>query len=192
MLLFIDNFDSFTHNLVHYFEVLGEDVHVVRHNALTVDQCLALQPSHIILGPGPGDPSQAGISCDLIRAAAGHIPLLGICLGHQCIAEVYGAHVKRAERVMHGKTSAISHQQKELFRGLPQNFNACRYHSLIVDRNSLPDSLELTAWTEQGEVMALSHRSLPIHGIQFHPESVVTQYGHQLLANFLDRASLID
>lgn len=186
MLLFIDNFDSFTYNLVQMFQVLGVVTRVVRHSALSVAECATLQPSYIAVGPGPGDPAQAGISKELISRFAGQIPLLGICLGHQCMAEVFGGRVVRAKKPMHGKTSHIQHDGKGIFAGVPQGFVATRYHSLIVERSSLPACLQISAETEEGEIMGLRHANHPsLEGVQFHPESVLTEAGKVLLSNFL-------
>lgn len=184
MLLLIDNYDSFTHNLVHGFEMLGAQVAVFRHDAITVDRCLELNPTHIVLGPGPGSPNEAGICSDLIRLANKQTPLLGVCLGHQCLGKVFGALVRPASRIMHGKVSAVRHAGGALFQGLSQGFAATRYHSLIVD--DLPDVLEKTAWTAEGEIMGIRHRQWPFFGIQFHPESILTHEGSYLLSNFLN------
>lgn len=186
MLLFIDNFDSFTYNLVHMFEVQGVETRVVRHNALSVDQCLSLNPSRVVIGPGPGGPGQAGISKALIARLAGRVPILGVCLGHQCLAEVFGGKVVRAEKPMHGKVSPIRHDGKGIFAQAPINFPATRYHSLIVERNSLPKHLQITADTNEGEIMGLRHADYPsLESVQFHPESVLTQSGTILIFNFL-------
>lgn len=190
MLLFIDNFDSFTYNLVQAFQSLKVAVHVVRNNALTVQQCLDLNPTHVVIGPGPGTPSGAGISKDLIRACAIHrLPLLGVCLGHQALAEVYGGVVTRAVYPMHGKTSLIFHNERFLFKDFPQAFAATRYHSLIVENQSLPSCLEITAETKAKEIMGLCHKRLPLYSVQFHPESVLTEGGLLLFMNFLDNSS---
>ena len=191
MILMIDNYDSFTYNLVQYLGELGAKVQVVRNDALSVDQALALQPQAVIISPGPCTPDQAGISVALIQAAAAQrLPLLGVCLGHQSIAQAFGGRIVRAEQVMHGKTSWIHHHGQGVFAGLNQPLSATRYHSLVVERASLPECLEVTAWTVDGdgnpaEIMGLRHRSLPIEGVQFHPESILSQQGHELLGNFL-------
>lgn len=185
MLLVIDNFDSFTYNLVQYFGQLGVSQRVFRNNEITVEEALALRPERVMISPGPCNPDQAGVSLDIIGAFAGKVPLLGVCLGHQSIGQYYGGRVIRAPRLMHGKTSPVRHKDTDLFQGLPQNFLATRYHSLLVERESLPDSLEITAETEQGEIMGLRHRDLPVYGVQFHPESYATEHGMELLANFL-------
>ena len=190
MLLMIDNYDSFTFNLVQYLGELGQDVHVARNDELSVEQVRALNPARIVISPGPGTPDQAGVSLALIEKLGGQIPILGVCLGHQSIGQVFGGRVIRADRIMHGKTSPIHHAGKGVFAGLPNPFEATRYHSLIVEKSTLPRELEITAWTqdERGEVdeiMGLRHRSLAIEGVQFHPESILTQHGHDLLRNFL-------
>ncbi|WP_114391534.1 anthranilate synthase component II [Oleisolibacter albus] len=186
MLLLIDNYDSFTWNLVHYLGELGAKVEVRRNDALTVDEALALKPEGIVLSPGPCDPDKAGICLSTIEAAARErIPLLGVCLGHQAIGQAFGGKVVRAPEPMHGKVSPVIHQGKGLMRGLPSPFRATRYHSLIVERESLPACLEVTAALEDGMIMALSHRDLPIHGVQFHPESIASEHGHTILGNFL-------
>lgn len=186
VLLFIDNFDSFTYNLVQCFQMLGVEVQVIRAQTKSVQACLDLNPRYVVIGPGPGAPSQAILSKDLIAACAGHIPLLGICLGHQALAECYGGIVKRAQIPMHGKTSAITHLNQGLFQGLPQSFAATRYHSLIVEEISLPSCLEITAKAENGEIMGLRHQSWQQESVQFHPESILTEHGLILLKNFLD------
>lgn len=186
MLLLIDNFDSFTHNLVQYFYILGEDVEVVRNNTITVDECIACDPDYIVISPGPGTPEQAGITKEVIRQCAGKIPLLGICLGMQAIAEVYGAKVICSGKPVHGKTSQIYHSSEGIFCGIPQNFEATRYHSLIVEESSVPSCLEVTATSADGCIMGLRHRGCPIEGVQFHPESILTKAGLALLQNFLD------
>ncbi|MBF0625936.1 MAG: aminodeoxychorismate/anthranilate synthase component II [Magnetococcales bacterium] len=185
MLLMIDNFDSFTYNLVQYFGELGAQVRVFRNNAITVEEIEALAPDHIAISPGPCDPDQAGISLEVVRRLAGRIPLLGVCLGHQTIGQAFGGRVVRAPCVMHGKTSAIHHRGQGVFAGLPSPFEATRYHSLVVERVSLPDCLEVTAETADGLIMGLHHRTLPVEGVQFHPESILTRCGHDLLRNFL-------
>lgn len=189
MLLLIDNYDSFTYNLVHYFGELGADVVVRRNDALGVEDVLALQPEAIILSPGPCDPAQAGICLPLTRAAHdAKIPLLGVCLGHQTIGEAFGGRVVRCHEIVHGKMGAMHHSGKGVFRGLPSPFLATRYHSLVVERESLPDCLEVTAWLEDGTIMGLRHRTALIEGVQFHPESIASEHGHQLLRNFLEEA----
>jgi anthranilate synthase component 2 len=185
VLLVIDNYDSFTFNLVQYFGQLGVEQRVFRNDEITVEQALALNPERVMISPGPCSPSEAGVSCDIIRAFAGKKPLLGVCLGHQAIGQVYGGKVVRAPNLMHGKTSPIFHDGEDLFRGMPSPFAATRYHSLVVDRPSLPECLKVTAWTEDGLIMGLKHRTLPVWGVQFHPESFVTERGLDILANFL-------
>jgi anthranilate synthase/aminodeoxychorismate synthase-like glutamine amidotransferase len=185
MLLIIDNYDSFTYNLVQYFGELGAEMRVFRNDAITVEEAVALRPSHVCISPGPCTPNEAGISCALIAALGATTPVLGVCLGHQSIAQVYGGEVVRAERLMHGKTSLVHHDGQGVFAGMPEPFEATRYHSLIVRRESVPDALEITAWTDQGEIMGLRHREYPVHGVQFHPESILTQDGRRMLANFL-------
>ena len=189
MLLLIDNYDSFTYNLVHYLGELGADVVVKRNDALDVQAVMALRPSSIVLSPGPCDPAQAGICLPLTLAAAeAGIPLLGVCLGHQTIGQAFGGKVVRAKDIVHGKMGSMHHAGKGVFKGLPSPFLATRYHSLIVDRDSLPDCLEVTAWLDDGTIMGLRHREHLIEGVQFHPESIASEHGHQLLRNFLDAA----
>ncbi|MGD9583568.1 MAG: aminodeoxychorismate/anthranilate synthase component II [Lysobacterales bacterium] len=190
MLLMIDNYDSFTYNLVQYLGELGEDVRVFRNDALEVAAIAAMAPARIVISPGPGTPDQAGVSLAMIAALGERIPILGVCLGHQSIGQVFGGRVVRARRIMHGKTSLIHHRGDGVFTGLPQPFEATRYHSLVVERESLPDCLEVTAWTENedgsfDEIMGLRHRRLPIEGVQFHPESILTRCGLELLGNFV-------
>jgi len=186
MLLIIDNYDSFTYNLVQYFGELGVANMLVRRNdEITCDEIAALRPERICISPGPCSPREAGISNEVIRRFGSTIPILGVCLGHQCMGDVFGGRVIRAPRLMHGKTSPILHDGKGVFQGLPSPFQATRYHSLIVDRTTLPDCLEITAETAEGEIMGLRHREFPCHGVQFHPESVLTENGHKLLQNFL-------
>ena len=186
MLLLIDNYDSFTYNLAHYLGELGAEVDVRRNDALTAKEAVALKPSHIVLSPGPCTPNEAGICLDLIKlAGAAKIPLLGVCLGHQAIGQAFGGKVVRTEP-MHGKTSKVKHKNEDVFRGLPSPFTATRYHSLIVAKDSLPKDLSITAETDDGIIMGLMHKSLPIHGVQFHPESIATEHGHALLKNFLN------
>lgn len=189
MLLLIDNYDSFTWNLVHYLGELGADVQVRRNDALDVQQALGLHPSAIVLSPGPCAPAQAGICLPLTLAAAETgVPLLGVCLGHQAIGEAFGGNVVRCHEIVHGKMGTVYHNNTGVFRGLPSPFLATRYHSLIVDRDTLPPELEVTAWLEDGTIMGLRHRTKPIEGVQFHPESIASEHGHQLLQNFLDLA----
>ena len=190
MILVVDNYDSFTYNLVHYLAELGAQTHVVRNDDLTVEEAWALQPEAVLLSPGPCAPDQAGICLSLIETAAETMPILGVCLGHQSIGQAFGGEVVRAKTLMHGKTSPIEHEGRSLFKGLPSPFTATRYHSLAVRRETLPDALEVTAWTEDGEIMGLSHRTRPIHGVQFHPESIATEHGHEMIANFLDLAGV--
>ena len=189
MLLLIDNYDSFTYNLVHYLGELGADVRVVRNDAMDVQAAMALRPSSIVLSPGPCDPSSAGICLPLTLAAAeARIPLLGVCLGHQTIGQAFGGDVVRCHEIVHGKMGTMHHAQKGIFAGLPSPFVATRYHSLVVDPKTLPDCLEVTAWLEDGTIMGLRHKDRPIEGVQFHPESIASEHGHQLLRNFLDMA----
>ena len=185
MLLILDNYDSFTYNLVQYFGELGADMRVYRNDALSVEDVVAMRPERICISPGPCTPNEAGISLDLIRRMGSGTPILGVCLGHQSIGQVYGGEVVRADRLMHGKTSPIHHDGESVFAGMPSPFEATRYHSLIVRRASLPAELEITAWTEEGEIMGLRHKEHPVHGVQFHPESILTQDGKRLLENFL-------
>jgi anthranilate synthase/aminodeoxychorismate synthase-like glutamine amidotransferase len=186
MIFVLDNYDSFTYNLVQYFGELGVEPRVVRNDAITVDGIAELKPERICISPGPCTPREAGISNEVIARFAGHVPLLGVCLGHQCIGEVFGGKVVRADRLMHGKTSLIKHDNSGVFTQLPNPFTATRYHSLIVKRDTLPDCLEITAETEDGEIMGLKHKQLPVYGVQFHPESILTKEGKLLLQNFLD------
>jgi anthranilate synthase/aminodeoxychorismate synthase-like glutamine amidotransferase len=185
MLLILDNYDSFTYNLVQYFGELGAEMKIFRNDALTVDEVMKLAPERICISPGPCTPNEAGISLELIRALGPTTPILGVCLGHQSIGQVYGGDVVRADRLMHGKTSPIHHNGTSVFKGLPSPFEATRYHSLIVKRDTLPDCLEITAWTEEGEIMGLRHKEHPVHGVQFHPESILTEHGKQMLVHFL-------
>jgi anthranilate synthase component II len=185
MIVMIDNYDSFTYNLVQYLGELGQEVRVFRNDRVTVDEIAKLEPERIVVSPGPCTPAEAGISKDVIARFAGQVPLLGVCLGHQAIGEVFGGRVIRAPRLMHGKTSPIHHDGRGVFVGLPNPFEATRYHSLIVEKESLPGVLELTAWTEEGEVMGVRHREYRVEGVQFHPESILTRVGHDLLRNFL-------
>ena len=190
MLILIDNYDSFTYNLVHCLGELGADCLVVRNDKLSVAEVTAKQPQGIVLSPGPCTPNEAGICCELIRQAGPKIPILGVCLGHQAIGQVYGGRVIRAAEPMHGKVSTILTRGKGVFKGLPDKFRATRYHSLIVARTSLPSVLEVTATSEDGLIMGLSHRSHPVHGVQFHPESIASEHGHKILANFLEIAGI--
>jgi anthranilate synthase/aminodeoxychorismate synthase-like glutamine amidotransferase len=186
MLLMIDNYDSFTYNIVDYFGQLGEDVHVYRNDKITLAEIEALNPQRLVISPGPCSPEEAGISVNAIRHFAGKLPILGVCLGHQAIGAAFGGNVVRSVSLMHGKTSPIIHDDREIFKDIPNPFQATRYHSLIVDRPTLPDCLEVTAWVENGEIMGLRHKKLPIWGVQFHPESILTEGGMQMLQNFLD------
>jgi anthranilate synthase component 2 len=190
VLLVIDNYDSFTYNLVQYFGELGQNVHVVRNDALDVAGIAALKPERIVISPGPCTPTEAGVSLAVLEHLAGTVPILGVCLGHQSLGQAFGGKVIRAKTIMHGKTSSIRHEGKGMFAGIPDGFEATRYHSLVVERESLPDCLEITAWTENAdgsfdEIMGLRHRTLNVEGVQFHPESILTQHGHDLLRNFL-------
>ena len=187
MLLMIDNYDSFTYNLVQYFGELGEDVRVYRNDAITLSELAKLDPARIVISPGPGTPAQAGISLSVIREFAGKIPLLGVCLGHQSIGEAFGGKVVHARKLMHGKVSPVHHHNVGVFRGLPNPVTCTRYHSLAVERETLPDCLEVTAWTDDGEIMGLRHKTLDVEGVQFHPESILTERGHDMLKNFLTR-----
>ena len=186
-LLLIDNYDSFTYNLVQAFLVLGAEVLVHRNDEITIDAARALAPTHLCVSPGPGIPSEAGVSTQMIREFSGHVPVLGVCLGHQALIEAYGGAIVRAGRLMHGKTSPVLHDGRGIFAGLPNPFEAGRYHSLIAERERIPDEFEVTAWTAEGEVMGVRHRTLAIEGVQFHPESILTPDGPQLLAAFLRR-----
>ncbi len=190
MLLMIDNYDSFTYNLVQYFGELGEDVRVVRNDAMTVAEIAALTPDRIVISPGPCTPNEAGVSLEVLATLSGRVPILGVCLGHQSLGQAFGGKVVRAKTIMHGKTSTIRHHGTGVFAGLPDPFEATRYHSLVVEKDSLPDCLEITAWTETAdgdfdEIMGLRHKTLPVEGVQFHPESILTQHGHDMLRNFL-------
>jgi anthranilate synthase/aminodeoxychorismate synthase-like glutamine amidotransferase len=187
MLLVIDNYDSFTYNLVQYLGEMGQEVRVVRNDEIPTAEIAALAPSHIVISPGPCTPNEAGISLEVIRTYAGKIPILGVCLGHQAIGQAFGGKVVRAARVMHGKTSPISHDGKGLFTGLPNPFEATRYHSLLIERSSVPDALDVTAQTAENEIMAVRHKTLPVEGVQFHPESFLTTSGKDLLRNFIAR-----
>ena len=187
MLLMIDNYDSFTYNIVQYFGELGEDVRVYRNDEITIEQIEALNPDRICISPGPKAPQQAGISVEVLKHFAGKKPILGVCLGHQAIGEAFGGKVIRAKQVMHGKTSVIAHTGVGVFKGLPSPFTVIRYHSLAIERASLPSCLEVTAWTDDGEIMGVRHREYDIEGVQFHPESILSEHGHALLKNFLER-----
>ena len=184
--LLVDNYDSFTYNLYQYLGELGAEVRVVRNDELSAEAAIALAPARIVISPGPGTPDQAGITLDLIRRAAGRIPVLGVCLGHQALGQAFGGDVRRAPKLMHGKTSQIHHDGRGVFAGLPVPFTATRYHSLVVERASVPESLEITAWTDDGIVMGLRHREHALEGVQFHPESILTTVGKDLLRNFLE------
>ena len=188
--LMIDNYDSFTYNLVQYFGELGADVETIRNDAITVEEILGrsadTRPDRIVISPGPCSPAQAGISVALIQQAAGKIPLLGVCLGHQAIGAAFGGNIIRAQTLMHGKTSKIQHNGSGVFRGLPSPMTVIRYHSLAIEQSSLPAELSITAWTDDGEIMGVQHKTLPIHGVQFHPESILSEHGHAMLKNFLD------
>ncbi|GAB3509205.1 anthranilate synthase component II [Pseudoxanthomonas daejeonensis] len=192
MLLMIDNYDSFTFNLVQYLQSLGAEVKVVRNDAMTVEEIAGLAPERIVISPGPCTPNEAGVSLEVIRRLGANTPILGVCLGHQGIGQAYGGKVVRAGNIMHGKTSRIRHEGRGVFAGLPDAYEATRYHSLVVERASLPEALEITAWTENAdgsfeEIMGLRHREHPVEGVQFHPESILTEHGHALLKNFLER-----
>ena len=192
MLLMIDNYDSFTYNLVQYFGELGQEVKVVRNDALSVAEIAALGAQRIVISPGPCTPNQAGVSLEVLEKLSGKLPILGVCLGHQSLGQAFGGHVIRAKSIMHGKTSPIHHTGVGVFAGLPSPFQATRYHSLVVEKDSLPECLEITAWTENedgsfDEIMGLRHRTLPIEGVQFHPESILTEHGHAMLKNFLEQ-----
>ncbi|QRG67865.1 aminodeoxychorismate/anthranilate synthase component II [Brevibacillus choshinensis] len=189
MILMIDNYDSFTYNLVQYVGELGEELQVYRNDKITLAEIERLAPDYLMISPGPCTPNEAGISMDVIRHFAGKIPIMGVCLGHQSIGQVFGGKVIRAERLMHGKTSEVFHDGKTIFENIPSPFTAARYHSLIVEESSIPSELEVTARTAEGEIMAIRHREYPIEGVQFHPESIITQHGKQLLKNFLNAYS---
>ena len=185
MLLMIDNYDSFTYNLVQYFGELGQEVQVYRNDEITLDKIRELAPEKIVISPGPCTPNEAGISVPLIHEFAGKIPLLGVCLGHQSIGQAFGGKIIRAKQLMHGKTSPIYHKNVGVFSNIPNPYTATRYHSLVIERETIPDCLEITAWTEDGEIMGVKHKTLAVEGVQFHPESILTEYGHELLDNFL-------
>ncbi len=186
MMLIIDNYDSFTYNLVQYLGELGAEMKVYRNDKITIPDIEAMKPERILVSPGPCTPNEAGISCEVIRTFGPRIPVFGVCLGHQALGQVYGGKVVRADRLMHGKTSPILHKGTSVLRGIPSPFDAIRYHSLLVERSSLPDCLEITAETAEGEIMGLRHREHPVHGVQFHPESILTEHGKTILQNFLD------
>jgi anthranilate synthase component 2 len=188
MLLMIDNYDSFTYNLVQYFGELGAEVKVFRNDAITVEEIAALAPAHLVISPGPCAPEQAGVSVPAIRAFAGKIPILGVCLGHQSIGAAFGGRIVHAQKLMHGKTSPVRHDGAGVFNGVPDPVVCTRYHSLAIERASLPACLEVTAWTEDGEIMGVRHRELAVEGVQFHPESIMTEHGHAMLANYLKQA----
>jgi anthranilate synthase component 2 len=192
MLLMIDNYDSFTYNLVQYFGELGEEVWVYRNDQITPEQIAELQPGYLVLSPGPCTPSEAGVSLAAVKRFAGHLPILGVCLGHQSIGQAFGGRIVRAGQVMHGKTSEVYHTGQGVFAGLPSPFTVVRYHSLVIDQTTIPDSLDITAWTQTpagdlDEIMGVRHKTLPVEGVQFHPESILTEHGHALLRNFLTR-----
>ncbi|HUF19607.1 MAG TPA: aminodeoxychorismate/anthranilate synthase component II [Burkholderiales bacterium] len=188
MLLMIDNYDSFTYNLVQYLGELGEDVRVFRNDEITLEEVEQLKPERIVVSPGPCTPNEAGISVPLIQRFSDRLPILGVCLGHQCIGQAFGGRIVHAQTLMHGKISPIRHEDTGVFRGLPDPLTATRYHSLVIERQSLPDSLVVTAWTDDNEIMGVRHKTLPVEGVQFHPESILTDHGHDLLANFLRSA----
>jgi anthranilate synthase component 2 len=190
MILVVDNYDSFTYNLVHYLAELGAETRVVRNDDLTAAEAWALKPEAVLLSPGPCTPNEAGICLALLDTAPLDMPIFGVCLGHQAMGQAFGGDVIRAKALMHGKTSPMLHEGKSVFRGLPSPFTATRYHSLAVKRETLPDVLEVTAWTADGEIMGLAHKTRPIHGVQFHPESIATEHGHDLIGNFLDLAGV--
>ena len=189
MLLMIDNYDSFTYNLVQYFGELGAQVKVFRNDEITLEQIEALHPAQLVISPGPCSPAEAGVSVAAIKAFAGKLPILGVCLGHQSIGAAFGGRIVHAQKLMHGKTSLVQHIDVGVFRGLPNPLTCTRYHSLAIERASLPDCLQITAWTEDGEIMGVRHKTLDIEGVQFHPESILTEHGHDLLRNFLDRGA---
>jgi anthranilate synthase component 2 len=187
MLLMIDNYDSFTYNLVQYLAEIGQEVEVVRNDKISIEEINKLNPQYIVISPGPCTPNEAGISLELIEAFKGKIPILGVCLGHQSIGQAFGGKIIHAQTIMHGKTSKISHNNKGVFRGIKDPFIATRYHSLVIDRESLPDCFDITAWTDDNEIMGIKHKELAIEGVQFHPESILSEHGHDLLKNFLDQ-----
>ena len=185
MLLMIDNYDSFTYNLVQYFGELGADVHIHRNDKISLDEIESMQPERIVISPGPCTPNEAGVSVDVIKQFSGHIPILGVCLGHQSIGQAFGGNIIRAKTLMHGKISMIHHKDSGVFKGLENPLQATRYHSLVIERETLPECLEVTAWTDDDEIMGVRHKTLDVEGVQFHPESILTHQGHELLANFL-------
>ena len=187
MLLMIDNYDSFTYNLVQYLAEIGQEVEVVRNDKISIEEINKLNPQYIVISPGPCTPNEAGISLDLIESFKGKIPILGVCLGHQSIGQAFGGKIIHAQTIMHGKTSKISHNNLGVFSGIKNPFTATRYHSLVIDRKSLPDCFDITAWTDDNEIMGIKHKELAIEGVQFHPESILSEYGHDLLKNFLDQ-----
>ena len=187
MLLMIDNYDSFTYNLVQYLAEIGQEVKVVRNDKISIEEINKLNPQYIVISPGPCTPNEAGISLELIEAFKGKIPILGVCLGHQSIGQAFGGKIIHAQTIMHGKTSKISHNNKGVFRGIKNPFIATRYHSLVIDRESLPNCFDITAWTDDNEIMGIKHKELAIEGVQFHPESILSEHGHDLLKNFLDQ-----
>jgi anthranilate synthase component 2 len=187
MLLMIDNYDSFTYNIVQYFGELGEDVRTVRNDEISLEQIADMNPDRICISPGPKSPKDAGVSVDVLKAFKGKLPILGVCLGHQAIGEAFGGKIIRAKQVMHGKTSKIAHTGEGVFKGLPSPFTVIRYHSLAIERASLPSCLEVTAWTDDGEIMGVRHKEFDIEGVQFHPESILSEHGHAMLKNFLER-----
>jgi anthranilate synthase/aminodeoxychorismate synthase-like glutamine amidotransferase len=187
MLLMIDNYDSFTYNLVQYLAEIGQEVKVVRNDKISIEEINKLNPQYIVISPGPCTPNEAGISLELIEAFKGKIPILGVCLGHQSIGQAFGGKIVHAQTIMHGKTSKISHNNKGVFRGIKNPFVATRYHSLVIDRESLPNCFDITAWTDDNEIMGIKHKKLAIEGVQFHPESILSEHGHDLLKNFLDQ-----
>jgi anthranilate synthase component 2 len=188
MLLMIDNYDSFTYNIVQYFGELGEDVRTVRNDEITLEQIADMNPDRICISPGPKSPKDAGVSVDVLKEFKGKLPILGVCLGHQAIGEAFGGQIIRAKQVMHGKTSKIAHTGEGVFKGLPSPFTVIRYHSLAIERASLPACLEVTAWTDDGEIMGVRHKEFDIEGVQFHPESILSEHGHAMLKNFLERS----
>lgn len=185
MLLFIDNYDSFTYNIVQYFTELGQEVAVRRNDDITLEEIEALNPQYLVIGPGPCSPKEAGISVEAMRHFAGRLPIMGVCLGHQTIGEAFGGRIVRAKTLMHGKVSPVSHSGKGMFKGLPNPVTCTRYHSLVIDRNTMPECLEITAWTEDGEIMGVRHKEYAVEGVQFHPEALLTEHGHDMLNNFL-------
>jgi len=187
MLLMIDNYDSFTYNLVQYLAEIGQEVKVVRNDKISIEEINKLNPQYIVISPGPCTPNEAGISLELIETFKGKIPILGVCLGHQSIGQAFGGKIIHAQTIMHGKTSKISHNNKGVFKGIKNPFIATRYHSLVIDRESLPNCFDITAWTDDNEIMGIKHKELAIEGVQFHPESILSEYGHDLLKNFLDQ-----